>query len=69
MDCPETPNHIHRQTEAAKEEPEPESDEKKQFIHDEVRDKLKFRDYEQVHESLEFVNGVINELDLVPEGF
>ncbi len=37
-----------------------------------LKDKLKFWDYQQVlkvHESLEFVNEVINELDLVPEGF
>lgn len=37
-----------------------------------LREKLKIWDYEevlQVHESLEFVNGCINNLDLVPEGF
>ena len=38
----------------------------------ELRDKLKYWDYEevlQVHESLEFVNSSINELGLVPQGF
>lgn len=37
-----------------------------------LKDKLKFWDYEEVskvHESLEFVNACINSLDLVPEGF
>jgi hypothetical protein len=37
-----------------------------------LRDKLKYWDYEnvlKVHESLEFVNANINELHLVPEGF
>jgi len=37
-----------------------------------LRDKLKYWDYEtilKVHESLEFVNASINELDLVPQGF
>ncbi len=37
-----------------------------------LREKLKVWDYEevlQVHEGLEFVNGCINKLDLVPEGF
>jgi len=38
----------------------------------ELRDKLKYWDYEEIsriHESLEFVNASINELGLVPEGF
>ena len=38
----------------------------------ELRDKLKYWDYEnilRVHEGLEFVNASINELGLVPEGF
>jgi len=38
----------------------------------ELKDKLKYWDYEQVlsvHESLEFVNSTINTLGLVPEGF
>ncbi|UCE65117.1 MAG: hypothetical protein JSU85_09565 [Candidatus Zixiibacteriota bacterium] len=38
----------------------------------ELRDKLKYWDYEEVsriHESLEFVNASINNLGLVPEGF
>jgi hypothetical protein len=38
----------------------------------ELRDKLKYWDYEnilKVHEGLEFVNASINELGLVPEGF
>ncbi len=38
----------------------------------ELRDKLKYWDYEEVsrvHESLEFVNECINQLDLVPQGF
>lgn len=37
-----------------------------------IRDKLKYWDYEnvlQVHESLQFVNESINELGLVPESF
>lgn len=37
-----------------------------------LRDKLKYWDYEvasKIHESLEFVNASINELDLVPQGF
>ncbi|MFC1810984.1 hypothetical protein ACFLZH_05775 [Patescibacteria group bacterium] len=37
-----------------------------------LKDKLKFWDYEEVlkvHESLEFVNASINNLDLVPESF
>lgn len=37
-----------------------------------LRDKLKYWDYEevlQVHESLEIINGSINKLGLVPEGF
>ncbi len=38
----------------------------------ELRDKLKYWDYEEilrVHECLESVNGSINKLGLVPEGF
>ncbi len=38
----------------------------------ELRDKLKYWDYESVakiHESLEYVNAQINELELVPQGF
>ncbi len=38
----------------------------------ELRDKLKYWDYEEIlriHESLEFVNASINNLGLVPEGF
>jgi len=37
-----------------------------------LRDKLKYWDYEQVlktHESLEYVNNCINQLELVPQGF
>jgi hypothetical protein len=37
-----------------------------------LKDKLKYWDYEEVlrvHESLEFVNGSINKLGLVPQGF
>ena len=37
-----------------------------------IREKLKYWDYEnvlQVHESLQFVNESINELGLVPESF
>ena len=37
-----------------------------------LKDKLKYWDYEEiltVHESLEFVNGTINKLGLVPQGF
>lgn len=37
-----------------------------------LRDKLKLWDYQEVlevHESLEFVNGSINQLGLVPDGF
>jgi hypothetical protein len=37
-----------------------------------IRDKLKYWDYEnvlQVHESFQFVNESINELGLVPESF
>ncbi len=38
----------------------------------ELKDKLKYWDYEEVlgvHESLEFVNASINNLGLVPQGF
>jgi CCR4-NOT transcriptional regulation complex NOT5 subunit len=38
----------------------------------ELRDKLKYWDYEEilrVHEGLEFVNVCINNLGLVPQGF
>lgn len=38
----------------------------------ELKDKLKYWDYEEVlmvHESLEFVNASINKLGLVPQGF
>jgi len=37
-----------------------------------LRDKLKYWDYEEiskVHESLEYVNSTINNLGLVPQGF
>jgi hypothetical protein len=37
-----------------------------------LRDKLKYGDYEevlQVHQGLEFVNASINRMGLVPEGF
>jgi hypothetical protein len=37
-----------------------------------LKDKLKYWDYEEilrVHNSLEFINGTINKLDLVPQGF
>lgn len=43
-----------------------------QFIHNDIRDKLKYWDYEkvlQVNESLQFVNESINELGLVPKSF
>ena len=46
---------------------------KKQAAHvKELKDKLKYWDYEdilRVHESLELVNSKINELGLVPQGF
>lgn len=37
-----------------------------------LRDKLKYWDYEEIsklHESLEYVNSTINNLGLVPQGF
>ena len=46
----------------------------KKHAHDvkDLRDKLRYWNYEeisQVHESLEFVNASINNLGLVPQGF